>query len=317
MATTDERLAETGRQAAIADDYGLTAEPSWREVDWPRHLRRAQLGAVTVNFVALGDARAGATPVVFVHGLSGQWQNWLENLPFAALSRRVAAPDLPGFGRSPLPAGGELSIPFYASVVARLCDHLGFERYVVCGNSMGGLIAAQLALDQPQRVRGLVLVSPAGVSSAAVRPLPVVVAGSAIRLVGVYGQRFHRAVARRPRARALGLGLVAKHPERLAPDLACEGLIKGAGKPGFGPALRATLGYDLRDRLGEIEAPALVVWGADDRVIPVRDAEVWKSRLRRCELVILPDTGHVAQLERPRTFNRLLASFLEQVDAGA
>jgi pimeloyl-ACP methyl ester carboxylesterase len=299
------------------DDYGLTAEPNWRTVDWARHLARVRIGRTPVNYVRLDppQRRDGAVPVVFVHGLSGQWQNWLENLPATALERPAVALDLPGFGRSPLPANGTVSIPYYASVVARLCAALGFDRYVVCGNSMGGLIAAELALREPGRVQGLVLVSPAGVSSATVKVWPAVAVGTVVRLVGVYGGRFHRHVARRRRARALGLALVARYPQRLDADLACEGLIKGAGKPGFAPALRATVGYDLRERLPEIAVPTLVVWGKDDRVIPVRDADVWASRIANTEKVILPRTGHVAQLERPRTFNRLLHDFVARVDA--
>ena len=63
-------------------------------------------------------------PIVFIHGLGGQWQNWLENIPRFAQDRRVIVPDLPGFGLSPMPAE-EISIAYYGRVVADLCDALG------------------------------------------------------------------------------------------------------------------------------------------------------------------------------------------------
>src|SRR5215211_7432373 len=90
--------------------YGATAEPNWRRIDWSRELKRLDVGGTPVNYVDLGSG--DREPVVLVHGLGGQWQNWLENLPRIAQERRVVAPDLPGFGLTPaLP--GEVSIPGY------------------------------------------------------------------------------------------------------------------------------------------------------------------------------------------------------------
>ncbi len=77
-------------------DYGVSDEPNWRQVDWAAHLHTVQAGPDLVNYVDIGEG--DATPVVFVHGLAGQWQNWIENIPRLAQDRRVLALDLPGFG---------------------------------------------------------------------------------------------------------------------------------------------------------------------------------------------------------------------------
>ncbi len=102
-------------------------------------------------------------PIVFIHGLGGQWQNWLENIPRFAQDRRVIVPDLPGFGLSPMPHE-KITIEFYGRVIADLCAELELGPCVVVGNSMGGYIASELAIEHPELVERLMLVSAAGVS---------------------------------------------------------------------------------------------------------------------------------------------------------
>ena len=96
---------------------------------------------------------------------------------------------------------------------------------------------------------------------------------------------------------------MARHPRRLKPDLAYEGFIKGAGKPGFTDALRACLDYDFRDRLPEIGCPTLIVWGEKDSIIPVKDAHEFERLIPDSRKVVMKDTGHVAMAERPEAFN--------------
>jgi pimeloyl-ACP methyl ester carboxylesterase len=118
-------------------------------------------------------------------------------------------------------------------------------------------------------------------------------------------------VARRPGLRKLTLGLVTRHPGRLPAALAAEQL-RGAGKPGFIQALRANIDYPIKERLPEIACPTLIVWGAEDMVIPARDASVFEEMIPNSRKVIFEDTGHVAMLERPASFNELLSEFIAE-----
>jgi pimeloyl-ACP methyl ester carboxylesterase len=253
-------------------------------------------------------------PLLFVHGLSGSWQNWLEQLPVFAATHRVIAIDLPGFGHSPMPSW-PISISAYARMLDRLLDVLEIDAAAVVGNSMGGFVSAELAIVFPQRVERLVLVSPSGLSSyrpdatralSALQRLERILAAEAAWLASKSDT-----VARRPLLREATLRLVARHPDRLPAPLAAEQL-RGAGKPGFMQALAAHLEYDFRDRLQEIACPTLVVWGRDDRVVTVRDASVFTELIPNSRAVIYEDTGHVAMLERPGAFNELLEEFLEE-----
>ncbi|WP_049793324.1 alpha/beta fold hydrolase [Conexibacter woesei] len=277
------------------------------EIDWPAQTRSLTVDGGRANVVELG----AGPPMLFVHGLSGCWQNWLEQLPVFAASHRVIAVDLPGFGDSELPER-EPSIPGYARFLDRLCDRLGVaEPAVVVGNSMGGFVAAELAIAVPERVERLVLVSAAGISSDRVQRRPVLTTARAIALVTAWGASRHEAFARRPGLRRVALSFVARHPERMPAPLAFE-LMRGSGRPGFLPALDALLGYPLRERLPQVACPTLIVWGEDDRVIPVKDASRFERLIPGARKVVLPDTGHVAMLERPVVFNGLLRSFVDE-----
>ena len=96
---------------------------------------------------------------------------------------------------------------------------------------------------------------------------------------------------------------MARHPSRLAPDLTFEAMIKGAGKPGFDDALRACLDFDFRERLPDIACPTLIVWGENDAILPVGDADEFERLIPDARKVVMRDTGHVPMLERPGTFN--------------
>ena len=86
--------------------------------------------------------------------------------------------------------------------------------------------------------------------------------------------------------------------------------MRGAGKPGFIQALEPIVDYEIRERLGEIACPTLIVWGDRDRLINVRDADVFAELIPDSRKVVFEDTGHVSMLERPEEFNALLEEFL-------
>jgi pimeloyl-ACP methyl ester carboxylesterase len=298
----------------------------WMNIDWRKHQRWVEVDGTPVNVIELGDG----PPLLFVHGLSGSWPNWLEQLPvFADQSRetlasgehprfgrhRVIALDLPGFGRSPMPAE-PITVSGYARTLDALLGKLGVSAAAVVGNSMGGFVSAELAIKFPQRVERLVLVSPAGLSTygdprgeRALKQLQHI--NKVVAAYAGWVAAHSDAVARRRGLRNAALGFIAAHPSRLPAPLAAE-LIRGAGKPGFIQGLAANLNYDFSDRLGEIVCPTLIVWGDHDRVITVRDAARFAELIPGARKVVFEDTGHVAMLERPAEFNELLAEFLRE-----
>ena len=300
--------------AAHADSgYGATAEPDWRQINWRDHLQWAEVEGSRMNYVDIGSG--DGTPIVFIHGLSGTWQNWLENLPYFAQKRRCIAMDLPGFGYSDMPRE-KISISNYARQVDALCEQLGLGECIVVGNSMGGFVTAELSIQYPQRAERVCLVSAAGISVTNLRRRPVLTGARIIGALGAASAAQNRYIVARPKLRWFFTNFIFRHPSRIAPDLMYEQL-RGAGKKGFYDAMDALTSYDFRDRLPEIKAPTLIVWGEHDMLVPVKDAHEFERLIPQSRTVILDDTGHVPMLERPRKFNELLCELIEHRGVGA
>jgi pimeloyl-ACP methyl ester carboxylesterase len=295
----------TPQLAPLPDGYGPDGRSEWLDVDWRTHLRSVPVNGTRVNYVETGEG----PPLVFVHGLAGCWQNWLENIPHFARRHRVIAVDLPGFGESELPHE-EISIPGYGRFLDAFLGEIGVERAPLVGNSMGGFVAAEAALSHPSRVEKLVLVSAAGL---------VTVPRGQLALANRVAPLFHLGAARtisrrehwvrRRGLRRMFLYGVATHPDRLQPEL-CYEIASGAGKPGFLDAFAAIWDYDFRDRLSGVAHPTLIVWGRNDRIVPVDGAHEYERLIPNSRKEIFHDTGHVPMIERPHRFNELLDEFL-------
>jgi pimeloyl-ACP methyl ester carboxylesterase len=221
--------------------------------------------------------------------------------------------DLPGFGESPLPEG-EISIEGYAGVVDELCDRLGIDKAVVVGNSMGGFIGAAMAIHFSTRVERLVLVSAAIFWQEYRRAQPLVtLARSTEGTIGraiVHGQS---RLLTRPRLRAAALAFGGiRYPHLLPRELQAELLLTAKRTRGFLPALEALADYPLREELSQVTSPTLIVWGTDDTLVGVRHAHELEQILPNSRKVIFERTGHVAMLERPERFNKLLREFLAE-----
>jgi pimeloyl-ACP methyl ester carboxylesterase len=296
-----------GPDAAYADGDDAT----WLDVDWAALQRPLELHGRRVNVL---DTGGGGPPLLFLHGWSSNWQIFLLNIAAFMGTHRCIAIDLPGFGFSELPAES-ISIQGYAKTVDAACDALGVESVSIVGNSMGGFIGAELALTFGTRVERLVLVSAAGLSTEHLAQTPAVVLARLVTAGVPYTERIQSSVVRRRRLRRAAMQWVVRYPEKLSVPLAQE-LVLSFGKPGFVPALKALLEYSYRDRLAQIEIPVLIVWGRNDLLVPVGDAEIYRQLIGdNARVEIFEDTGHAPMIERPTRFNELVRGFLAGEEA--
>lgn len=290
--------------------YGPDGRSDWLDIDWRKHQRWVTVFDRPVNVIEVGEG----PPLIFVHGLAGSWQNWLEQLPVFAQDHRVIAMDLPGFGQSPMPSDA-ISINRYAEMMDALAEALQIESAAWVGNSMGGFISAELAIASPQRVERLALVSAAGISTENQRQAKLIPLMRRVEFALAAHTAWIAAksetVARRPRLRNATLWSVAKYPSRLPAPLAAEQL-KGSGKPGFIDAFEALSSYPIRERLSHITCPTLIIWGDSDKLVPTGDADVFEELIDNSRKLVYEDTGHVPQFERPTRFNADLREFLAQ-----
>ena len=291
-------------------------DPEWLRIDWRDHLRSAEVTShgrpTRVNYVEMGPTeRERGAPIVFVHGLAGSWQNWLENIPHFARHHRVIALDLPGFGHSPLPAW-EISIESHGRFLLDFCEALDVRSAAVVGNSMGGFIAAESAIQDPVRFSKLVLVSAAGISNATAIRGPAITAARMSVLVAPFMLGVQEEALRRPKLRFQVLRQLFYNPLKLRNELIYEFIRNGPGTEGFLPAVRGLTGYDFLDRLEDVEVPDADRLGPKRPRRPPADSHGYGQRLRNSRTAIYDKTGHCAMAERPVRFNRELGGFVSE-----
>ena len=278
--------------------------------------------------IHLADFGGTGPTMVLVHGLGGSHANWLAVGAGLAAHARVLAPDLPGFGRTPL-AGRSARVRPNVELLDRLLDAVDGGPAVLVGNSMGGLIAMMEAAARPEKVAGLVLVGPA-------QPRPrgalldpaVALTFAAYALPGV-GERFLRW-----RAAWLGperlvrqtLALCCADPTSVPPDvvaahvaLARERQRMPWAQPAFLEAARSILAVLARRRevqatIRRITAPTLLVQGSEDRLVPLAASRALAKLRPDWRLAVFERVGHVPQLEAPERFVATVAGWLD--DAG-
>ncbi|MGH7568745.1 MAG: alpha/beta fold hydrolase [Gemmatimonadales bacterium] len=273
----------------------------------PYRAQEIVLERTRIRYIDVGaGAAANAPTVVLIHGFGASMYSWRRNLtPVAAAGFRVVAFDNRGFGFSDRPPTGYTNAE-YARLVVALLDSLRIPEAVLVGHSMGGAIAAEVALTHPERVQGLALLDPAG--------------------FGVWQPRLYR-VARWPIVGALATGLRGRgFTARLLrstyadPTKVTEGDVDQyyapVAQPDYGRALRGALRefrFDaLQGRLAAVQAPTLVLWGEQDRLIAPALGARLAAELPRGALVVLPGAGHAIQEEVPDAVNRLLITFLTE-----
>lgn len=261
-----------------------------------------------VEGLRLRYVRRGRGPtVVLLHGIASSLYTWKDVLPGLATTHDVIALDFPGFGGSDLAPG--LSAEGLRNAVVGLLDRLAIPRTRLVGNSLGGAVACLVAARQPWRVSGLVLIDAAGFRmDAESRPA----------LLRALGGMLGSAVELLPRPRplvALGLRQVFHDQTRITREKIDE-YEAPLLRPGALATLRALLNTpapsaaEFEVMLGGVRAPTLVIWGAEDRWIPVADAERFAAAIPGARRVVFPACGHMPQEERPEETLRLVEEFL-------
>ncbi len=263
---------------------------------------------VTGSGLTLRATRAGTGPtVVLLHGFGESLLSWRGTFDRLAADADVIALDLPGFGLSDKPVTGYGNERMAAAVLGAL-DALGVQHAVIVGHSMGGAVAVTLALAAPQRVSGLVLVSPA-VSGASwgLRPPGT---------EGVADDWMRRAIARYERLRPR---FTAPHdPNWLGEDSAALAYTP-ADDPAYDVALQSVLrefDFDFLtpERAARLTLPMLVIWGEFDQVIPRAIGARIVASVSSARLVIVPRSLHRPHVERPDAVAALIAGFLSQLE---
>ncbi|MFI5964561.1 alpha/beta fold hydrolase [Streptomyces asoensis] len=256
-------------------------------------------------FLAYEDKGADtppALPLVLVHGHPFDRTMWAPQTEAFSATRRVIAPDLRGYGRSPV-VPGVTPLSRFALDIAALLDELGVEHFVLAGLSMGGQIAMELCRQFPGRVRGLVL---ADTFAAPETPAGRLARNEMADRLLAEGMRGYADEVLEKMVAPYADPAVKAHVHRMMTSAPPE----GAAAALRGRAERP----DYRPLLTRVTVPALVVVGEDDEYTPVTDARAMHAALPHGELRVVEGAAHLPNLERPDDFNKALEEFLTRTD---
>jgi pimeloyl-ACP methyl ester carboxylesterase len=305
-----------GATAAVGGALALKLLLRPQDVEWGEHRERlhhaeksrfVEIEGVRVHYQEAGAS--DAPPVLLIHGFCASNFVWNEVLvPLAEAGFRVIAPDLIGFGFSEKPEGGEYTIETQARMVCGLMDALGVGCATLVGSSYGGAVAAVCALDHASRVERLVLV--AGVSNdevprrAWLRLAASPFVGEMISPVLLDARRLVKRHLRRTYAAQNGFLLdeerITAHQRPLLAANTHRAILR---------TLRRWSAGRIELEAQRITQPALLVWGAHDREVPLESGRRLHELIKGSRLVVFPNCGHLPQEERPQEFVSLVAEF--------
>lgn len=242
------------------------------------------------RYVSMGS---GERVVVFLHGLFGTPEHWRQIMSDLDTDYRVIAPQLPVDHQPGRRGSGIQSVDELTDYVANLIFDLKLPPFVICGNSLGGLVAIEICLRYPEQVSGLVL------------------AGSA----GLYERSLTHGIKPNP-SREFVRAVVSDifHDPCLLTDELIEEWHSAIHDRDFVRFLlrvsRATRDRTLTDELHQLKLPTLIVWGKNDKVTPPDVAESFKRQIENSELRFIDNCGHAPNVEQPAAFTQMLQEFL-------
>lgn len=265
----------------------------------------ARSGNVTLSYSVEGD---GDEAVLLIMGLGGRAADWGSTFPSALARRyRVIRFDNRGVGRSPKATGG-YSLSDLAKDATAVLDAEGVQRAHVVGYSMGGMIAQLIALEHPDRVERLVLVSTHFGGPQCVAPTP-----AAMRLFDpdqmVAQGRDAESILRISMGVLTGEGFLDRSPQALA---FMVGNVRAAPThpAAFMAQMQAIIGSDRSSLVRNIAKPTLVVHGTQDELVPVGNGHLLHERIPRSRLELFDGVGHMPMLEVPERLSEVVMSFL-------
>jgi pimeloyl-ACP methyl ester carboxylesterase len=287
---------------------------------WPGEL--ISLGDLEV-FTRTAPARgADLESAIFVHGLAGSSVNWTDVMGLLSDRFSCAALDLPGFGYSPPPPSRDYSIDAHTHAVVRLIEKRGNGPVHLFGNSLGGAIATRLAGTRPDLVRSLTLISPA-LPDLRPRYGPARILAATMPGFGPWAVR--RFTLLSPEQRVQGtLDMCFADPACVHPDRLMEYVEDVRRRDGLShnaealiASSRAIVNAYVRRSLwryaARVTAPTLLIYGRHDRLVDPRMAARAGRIFKHARVLVLPDVGHVAQMERPEVVAREFRAMLDDL----
>lgn len=253
------------------------------------------VGGYNTRYLDYGSSKK---TLVLIHGLGASAERWLGVIPHLKSEYRLIIPDLIGFGHSDKPSI-DYTTEFLSGFVFRFLEALGIEKANLIGSSLGGQIVAECASTQNDIIEKLVLVSPSGMMK---RTTPAL---DAYMLAALYPTLDNAHTA---------FSMMVENGEvheKLVNDFVTRMTLPNAKLAFLSTVLGIRNSANFEDRIRKIKSPTLIVWGKQDKLIPVEYASPFMAAIKESKFVEMPECGHVPHVEQPKKFSEIVSSFLD------
>lgn len=265
------------------------------------------MSTVSVGDIAIAfDNHGQGQPLLFLHGAMVSRSYWQPQVDYFAPQYRVITCDLRGHGDSSV-TDDPYSVALFARDIIGLLDTLGLEQVICCGHSLGGMVAQELSISHPERIRGLILADtwyyPRGMFW---EPFP-------FRTVAIKWMLATMSIDRIASMMAQGLGMLNPEVQRYMHQ---EVSRHAPNRTNYLKIWDAAIDFDSASRLRQIGCPTLILMSAHFLYTYMQALEM-RRRIKGAEVVMIPRSGHLLNLDNPEAFNLAVAQFLEQFEQTA
>jgi len=256
-----------------------------------------QIGSHKIRYIEAGSNSKRV--LVLIHGLGASAERWEHVIPELSKKYTVIAPDLPGFGYSDKPSL-DYTPQFFAEFLSDFLETIGINRCSMIGSSLGGQIVAEYAMTYHKKIENIILVSPAGVMKHLTPALEAYATAALYPNPDTVSYAFQ-----------MMSGIDEEVPVNVIDDF-IERMMMPNAKMAFMSSLLGLKNADIiNHRLVNISASALVIWGENDPVIPIKYANDFVTSLKDCQYIKMQNCGHTPYVEDPKRFTDSVLDFLD------
>lgn len=267
------------------------------------HEKNAELNGLDMAYYENDTGRDKPT-LILVHGYTAEKATWHRLARYLGKDYHIIAPDMAGHGATPYDANARYDIPTQVSWLNAFLEHIGIESAHFIGSSMGGFICASFAHAHPDKTQSVSLLNPAGISSPEQSEIAKIYAQGKNMFLPDSVDDFN----------ALLELIMAKPP--YIPGFIRRTLARYhmSRNPDYAHIFKDFFDKDtLEDKLGDITAPVLLIWGRQDQILHVSAAPIWQKGLKSCQTLIWDDLGHIPAVEDPARTANAISTFIASI----
>jgi pimeloyl-ACP methyl ester carboxylesterase len=267
----------------------------------PKTEIKTVFGKVGVHNIRYLESGNSGRIIILLHGLGASAERWLPIMPYLAERYRVIAPDIVGFGLSEKPTV-DYTVEFFSKFLGEFINHISVENPInIMGSSLGGRIAIEYAIQNAQNIEKMILVAPAGINEEPTEALHSYIQAA-----------LHPTIDDAKKAFLMMAGNNRVIEQDVISDFVNRMLLPNSRLSFMSSLLGLKKSTLTQERLGKISNPTLVLWGKDDRVIPIKNATRFYTSIKNSKHEEMEKCGHTPFVDEPELFSKLVMQFLSE-----